>query len=301
MALSVACSRTLVGVEVAAAHSLPRSRTLLAGVVSSAGQYPSWNRAFDGRLRLRMVFQAWAFNVDPANVLNGPGTPVISWEPWRTPPLGTPIGRQGAPQRVYSNSAIATGKWDSYLHRWAVAIKAYRRPVVLRPMAEFNGFWYPWSRDPREFVRAWRDIWNLFHAVRADNVTWAWSFQVNSNAQGGPRTVLPRSPRPGPPVVSPPDDDQRSQHGVWREDPVAHPTSRRIVPTAVQRRVRVESGPERAGGTQSRLGRHGLGRPQGSSRSHALGVDRVIPTVTGEPVLTRTHQYQVLRNSVVTY
>jgi beta-mannanase len=53
-------------------------------------------------------------------------------------------------------------------------------------MAEFNGFWYPWSRDPREFVSAWRHMWNVFHAVGADNVTWVWSFQVNSNAQPGP-------------------------------------------------------------------------------------------------------------------
>ncbi|HUA48180.1 MAG TPA: glycosyl hydrolase [Solirubrobacteraceae bacterium] len=186
MALSVACSAPLVGAEAAAAHPLPASHTLLAGVVSSAGEFPSWNRAFDGRLRLRMVFQAWAFNADPTSVLDGPGIPVISWEPWRPPRLGTPIGRQGAPQRAYSNAAIADGRWDPYLRRWALAIKSYRRPVVLRPMAEFNGFWYPWSHDPHQFVRAWRHMWNVFHTVGADNVTWVWSFQVNSNAQPGP-------------------------------------------------------------------------------------------------------------------
>jgi mannan endo-1,4-beta-mannosidase len=185
-ALTLACSGPLLGPGSAAAQPLPASRTLLAGVVSSAGQFPSWDRAFDHRLRLRMVFQAWAFNVDPAGVLDGPGIPVISWEPWRPPRLGTPVGRQGASQPAYSNAAIAGGRWDAYLRRWALAIKAYRRPVVLRPMAEFNGFWYPWSHDPREFVRAWRHMWNVFHAVGADNVTWLWSFQVNSNAQSGP-------------------------------------------------------------------------------------------------------------------
>ena len=182
-ALTAACSGPLVGAGLAAAQPLPPSRTLLAGAVSSAGQFPSWNRAFDHRLRLRMVFQAWSFNVDPVAVLDGPGVPVISWEPWRPPRLGTPIGRQGAPQRAYSNAAIADGRWDAYLRRWAHAIKAYGKPVILRPMAEFNGFWYPWSHDPHQFVRAWRHMWNLFHAVGADNVTWVWSFQVNSNAQ----------------------------------------------------------------------------------------------------------------------
>ena len=186
MALSAACSGPLLGAGVAAARPLPPSRTLLAGAVTSAAQFPSGNRAFDEDLRLRMVFQAWSFGVDPARVLDGPGIPVISWEPWRPPRLGTPIGRQGEPQRAYSNTAIADGRWDVYLRRWALAIKAYQRPVVLRPMAEFNGFWYPWSHDPHEFARAWRHMWNLFHAVGADNVTWVWSFQVNSNARPEP-------------------------------------------------------------------------------------------------------------------
>jgi hypothetical protein len=184
--LAVACSGLLLSASRAAARPLPASPTLLTGVVSSATQFPSWNRTFDHRLRLRMVFQAWTFNVNPATVLNGPGIPVISWEPWRPPRLGTAIGRQGTPQPAYSNAAIADGRWDAYIKRWAVAIRAYGRPVVLRPMAEFNGFWYPWSHHPRQFVRAWRHIWNIFHAVAADNVTWVWSFQVDSDAQPAP-------------------------------------------------------------------------------------------------------------------
>ena len=199
MALSAACSASLIGTAAAGAQPLPASRTLLAGTVSSAKQFPSWNSAFGHRLRLRMVFQAWSFDVDPTAVLAGPGIPVISWEPWRPPRLGTPIGRQGAPQRAYSNAAIADGRWDGYLRRWALAIKAYGHPVILRPMAEFNGFWYPWSHDPHQFVRAWRHMWNVFRAVGADNVTWVWSFQVNSNAQPGPwedddQAVLARRP-----------------------------------------------------------------------------------------------------------
>jgi hypothetical protein len=185
----------------AVARPLPPSRTLLAGVVSSAREFPSWNKAFDGRLRLRMVFQAWSFDADPASVLAGPGIPMISWEPWRPPHLGTPIGKQGAPQRAYSNAAIAAGRWDWYIKRWALAIKAYPRPVVLRPMAEFNGFWYPWSHDPHQFVRAWRHIWDVFHAVGADNVTWVWSFQVDSGVQPGPWEHQIEQYWPGPKYV----------------------------------------------------------------------------------------------------
>ncbi len=89
--------------------------------------------------------------------------------------------RLGRPQPKYSNKAIANGKWDAYITRWARAIKAYGRPVILRPMHEFNGFWYPWSHNPKQYVLAWQHMWNIFHAVGADNVTWVWSFQVGNN------------------------------------------------------------------------------------------------------------------------
>jgi glycosyl hydrolase family 26 len=167
----------------AAARPLPSSSTLLTGVASSAADFASWNQAFHGRLKLRMVFQPWAFNTDPATVLNGPGIPVISWEPWKPPPAGTSAKRQGASQPAYSNAAIAAGRWDGYIRQWAQAIKAYGHPVILRPAAEFNGFWYPWSHDPRAYVRAWRHMWTVFHDVGARNVTWVWSFQVNCDAE----------------------------------------------------------------------------------------------------------------------
>jgi hypothetical protein len=167
---------TLLGGR-AAPRPLPSGRKLLTGVVSSAADYPSWKAAFGGRLSVRMKFQAWAFDTPPAEVLDGPGIPMISWEPWNPTRLGSTLTEQGAPQPAYSNAAIADGKWDPYLTQWADAIKAYGRPVILRPMHEFNGPWYPWSRNPKQFVRAWRHIWTIFHRVGADNVTWVWSFQ----------------------------------------------------------------------------------------------------------------------------
>lgn len=176
----------ILGLGRAQARPLPASRTLLAGVASSATDYASWNDAFGGHLRIRMVFQAWAFGTDPNSVLDGPGIPMISWEPWQPTPAGTSAHAQGRPQPAYSNAAIADGQLDPYITRWAEAIKAYRREVIMRPMHEFNGFWYPWSHDPQEFVLAWRHIWEVFHRVGADNVTWVWSFQVNADVKTGP-------------------------------------------------------------------------------------------------------------------
>jgi hypothetical protein len=149
--------------------------------VSSPADFASWNEALGGGLTLRMFFQAWCHDGDPAALLEGPATPVVSWEPWRPTPPGTPADLQGAPQPRYSNAAIAAGEHDAYLRRWAQAIRCSRRPVILRPMHEFNGFWYPWSHDPDGFVRAWRHMRELFAAAGADNVTWVWSFQVNAN------------------------------------------------------------------------------------------------------------------------
>jgi beta-mannanase len=54
---------------------------------------------------------------------------------------------------------------------------------MLRPMHEMDGNWYPWSGTAQqaegnsapEYVRAWRHMWTIFHAVGATNVTWVWS------------------------------------------------------------------------------------------------------------------------------
>jgi glycosyl hydrolase family 26 len=155
------------------------SRTIVTGVASSPADYAAWKKGFGGHVRIRMTFQSWSFNTAPASVLDGPGIPMISWQPWKPTALGATPTEQGAIQPGYSNAAIAAGKWDRYLRRWAKAIKAYGGPVIMRPMHEFNGRWYPWSHYPQEFVLAWRHIWNLFHRLGADNVTWVWSFQPN--------------------------------------------------------------------------------------------------------------------------
>ncbi len=158
---------------------LPSSPSMLTGAASSAQAFASWDSAFGGNLQVRMMFQSWGYaNKDPDLDLDGQGIPMISWEPWMPPPPSSSPARLGRRQPRYSNQAIAGGKWDAYITRWAQAIKAYGKPVILRPMYEFNGFWYPWSHNPKEYVLAWRHMWNIFHAVGADNVTWVWSFQV---------------------------------------------------------------------------------------------------------------------------
>jgi cellulose synthase (UDP-forming) len=163
---------------VAVARPLPEGRFF--AVSANEQDFPRWRAAL-GPMRGRHTFQAWGIGKDPRVVLAADrrfGTmPIVSWEPWLPPPLGTQD--QGRPQPKYSNQAIAEGRQDDYVRRWARAIRDFRRPVVLRFAHEMQGAWYPWSRDAAAYRRAWRHVWNVFRAAKARNVVWLWS--PNSN------------------------------------------------------------------------------------------------------------------------
>lgn len=82
-----------------------------------------------------------------------------------------------------SLAQIASGRYDSYLTRFADAVAAFKHPVVISFGREMNGYWYSWGyhhTSPAVFVAAWRHVVNLFRQHGADNVKWLW--QVNSNS-----------------------------------------------------------------------------------------------------------------------
>jgi hypothetical protein len=100
--------------------------------------------------------------------------PEITWEPWDS--------RRAlrVPQPRYRLRAIAAGRFDGYVRRWARALRRFGGPVRLRLGHEMNGNWYPWSEDansnrPGEFVEAWRHVWQIFRDEGATNVRWVWS------------------------------------------------------------------------------------------------------------------------------
>jgi mannan endo-1,4-beta-mannosidase len=83
-------------------------------------------------------------------------------------------------------AAIAAGRYDVYLSKYAKAVRAYNHPVILSFGHEMNGNWYTWSYQhttPGMFVAAWRHIVTLFRALGVRNVTWMWT--VNIIALGG--------------------------------------------------------------------------------------------------------------------
>ena len=101
-------------------------------------------------------------------------TPVISLELW------TWHGRR----QDSHLPAISAGEYDAIFKRWALAAKAWGRPLLLRFGFEFNGDWFTWSGDPAAYIAAWRHVHDILRGVGADNVAWVWA----PNAESCPDT-----------------------------------------------------------------------------------------------------------------
>ena len=133
-------------------------------------------RLAGARPTLIEYFVKWTEGFRPAAVATCYGQdalPVLSWEPWAGPD-------HGLDQPRYALAAIAAGRFDPYIIRFAQGIRQQRWPVVLRFAHEMNGPWYPWSEQrsgnrPGDYVRAWRHVHNVFQRVGAGNVIWVWS------------------------------------------------------------------------------------------------------------------------------
>jgi len=80
-----------------------------------------------------------------------------------------------------------------YLSSVARRVKAYRRPVAIRPWAEMNGDWQPWrpTAQPTDgyasgyaaFMAAWRAVVGVFRAEGATNARWVFNPTTDSYAK----------------------------------------------------------------------------------------------------------------------
>lgn len=110
--------------------------------------------------------------------------PMITWEPWNPGDYPKRLPNR-ADQPSYRLSSIIRGRHDEYIRSWARDIRRLGGPVMLRPMHEMNGRWYPWcgtanGNRPEEFAKAWRHIHDLFAEEGATNVTWVWCINAES-------------------------------------------------------------------------------------------------------------------------
>lgn len=166
-----------------ASPGLPHDFTSLDATDTELGRTPDlvtwyvqwcWNSDFDATAAARVAAMG--------------ATPVITWEPWDP--------TQGVDQPAYSLAAIAKGGFDGYLKTWAREIKSYGRPVILRPMHEMNGDWYPWGtgvngNTAADYVAAWRHIVGVFSAAKVTNVQWEWSPNTEAGASGALGQLYP--------------------------------------------------------------------------------------------------------------
>jgi len=102
--------------------------------------------------------------------------PFFGWSSSATPAT--------ANQRPFRLARVINGSFDPFIRRFAEEARDWGHPFFLRFNWEMNGFWFPWSEGvngnkPGQFVAAWRHVHDIFNAVGADNVTWAWCPNVD--------------------------------------------------------------------------------------------------------------------------
>jgi beta-mannanase len=138
-----------------------------------------------------MWYQPWAANnrsqLDTSAivaVMRRGKVPMITWEPWDPGNNANDVKHPGT-QPAFKLAAINNGKYDAYMRQWARGIRDLGGPVMLRPMHEMNGAWYPWSgasngNTPSQYISAWKRMHRIFDEEGATNVTWVWSINHES-------------------------------------------------------------------------------------------------------------------------
>jgi hypothetical protein len=106
----------------------------------------------------------------------------IPWLSWSSKNVNLPSSS------TYTDAAIASGSLDSYITQWAQAAKAWGHPFFLRFDWEMNGNWFPWGvgangNTAANYVAMWRHVHDIFTSVGANNATWVWCPNIDSNNQ----------------------------------------------------------------------------------------------------------------------
>lgn len=106
-------------------------------------------------------------------VANRGAVPFLDWSPWDGQAGG------GSYQPTFRLSKIIRGDFDAYIRSWATGVKSWGGRIMVRPMHEMNGNWYPWSERANsnragEYAKAWRHIVSIADAAGATNIEWVW-------------------------------------------------------------------------------------------------------------------------------
>jgi hypothetical protein len=140
---------------------------------------------FETRIATRcsIVSYYWAWGLGRADapiafardLVQSGRVPLLTWEPWRLPKPGC----DPAVDFQFSLRRILSGEFDAYVSWFADRLATVPGRILLRPMHEMNGNWYPWcgttnENHPAQFVGAWRRLRRIFEQRRVRNVDWVW-------------------------------------------------------------------------------------------------------------------------------
>ncbi|WP_207492494.1 glycoside hydrolase family 26 protein [Aridibaculum aurantiacum] len=140
------------------------------------------------RLPIISIYTAWGSKKDQvfpllrAQAIYDLGSiPMITWEPWLNDfdPAVYPFNAAAANKNKGGMRAVADGKYDQYIDRWAQDAKKYGLPFYLRWGHEMNDpYRYPWGQQnnqPEDYIAAWQHVVKRFNALGATNAIWIWS------------------------------------------------------------------------------------------------------------------------------
>lgn len=87
---------------------------------------------------------------------------------------------------VTTYAKVLNGSQDALIRAAANALRAYRKPVLVRFAWEMNGWWFTWggTKNPTGtagFIEVWRRVHDIFFAAGATNVSWVWCVNWNNN------------------------------------------------------------------------------------------------------------------------
>ncbi|MEO9028581.1 MAG: glycosyl hydrolase [Ktedonobacteraceae bacterium] len=167
---------------------LPLATKIMTGV-SVSGTFDTvdqFEKDAGKKASVLFLYQAWGnsygaeFPVDWANTVRQRGSlPMITWLPWVDKSYP-----ESNNEPDYALKNIISGKFDTYITRWAKEAKGWKRPLFLRFAPEMNGNWVPWAEGLNgnkvgEYVQAWKHVHDIFTTVGATNVTWIWCPNIN--------------------------------------------------------------------------------------------------------------------------
>ena len=174
-------------------EALNKVDTILLGAYDDA-TYESYEKiitledSMQIKLPIISIYTAWGSKKDQvfpllrAQAIYDLGSiPMITWEPWLNDfdPEKFPFNATVANKNKGGMRAIADGKYDAYLNKWATDAKKYGLPFYLRWGHEMNDpYRYPWGQQnntPEDYIAAWRHVINRFKVVGATNAVWIWS------------------------------------------------------------------------------------------------------------------------------